>query len=605
MKRTLMLLAVVASAMLAYAETLGGLGASEAQKRVLDPGNMPRAEKPAETAPAVEEAPAVSPADAAEVGVIKSIALSGSVEFAVEEGVYRKIKSELCDGKVKTIGDLKQTFNRARAELVKKGYYLANVGPDGNAYNPDTKQLLVLVDSGKFGDFDIQMDEESSGWYSQDSVKKRVETIEKDEPFNYKRLRRALTRINAHPDLTVDTKLNVRGPKEGEATDSRITRYADVDLTVKDAFPFHFVWDINNYGMEEIDNWQTSLTLQYLNLTGADDVITVSPAMTFNGDMKSIALGYMRPFDWLNGGNWTVYGGYNDLDTDKVLPQLDLDGKGWFTGLNSSWYLVDDEDKNLSFVAGILYRKMEDCYSVKGTALNIRDRELGIIPLTFGLVYSDKKRDGLGGRNFASANVSFNMATDGDPVQATYDKAEKHYFVSRAEVARLQSLFADAIPDGEEWRAWSVFGRVAAQYSPDVLIPAEKVAIGGMNSVRGYRMRGYMGDSGVYGTLELRTPVVADAIAGLFRDSTGKMALDRMQFFVFGDSGYTRYNHMTPGYTDNDFLVSIGVGAKFGLTRYCSFNIDLAMPLRETNQEKLDKKYDEDVELYMSLKFQY
>ena len=581
------------------------MGASAAEKRILE------ADRPVESAPAQapqdepEDVPAASDLDGVELGEIRNLGLAGSVEFAVEQGAYRMLKEELCDGKVKTIGDLKAAFNKCRAELVKKGYYLANVGPDGDSYDPERKQLIVLVDSGKFGDINVKMAEGSGTWFSSNRVEKRIQSINKDEPFNYNRLRRALAGVNNHPDMTADTQLKVRSAKEGEARDSRVTRYADVDLTVRDEFPFHLVWDVNNYGLKDIDEWQTSLTLQYLNLTGADDTITVSPAMSFNGDIKSIAAGYTRPFDVWNGGSWTVYGGYNHLDTDQILPQLDLDGSGWFTGVNSSWNLIDDEDKNVAFNVGVLYRSMQDYYSVHAYKLKVLDREIGVLPLTMGLSYADKHRDGLGGRNFASVSMSFNLARNGDPANDIYDKAKDHYFVGRAEAARLQTLFGGSLPDGEEYRAWSTFTKVSAQYSPDVLIPAEKVAIGGMNTVRGYRTRGYMGDSGIYGTFELRTPVLSDVIAGIFRDSAGKTALDRMQFYVFSDMGYTRYNRTTQGYTQGDFLASAGIGARLGLTKYCQLNLDLAAPLRETTQDKLNRDYDEDVELYLSFRFQF
>ena len=601
MKKLITMSAVLFAVLGTYAQNMG---ASAAQKRVLD-AEKPVADQPAEAAPVEEVAPAPEAIDSVELGVIKTLGLSGSVEFAVDEGAYKMLKADLCDGKVKTIGDLKAAFAKCRNELVKKGYYLANVGPDGDSYDATRKHLVVLVDSGKFGDVKVQMDEGRGKWYSAENVEKRIDTINKDEPFNYNRLRRALSGVTNHPDITADTQLKIRGAKEDETVDSPVTRYADVDLTVRDEMPLHAVWEINNYGLKDIDKWQSSLTFQYLNLTGVDDTITLSPAISLNGDMKSIAAGYARPFDWFNGGSWTVYGGYSDLSTDKVLPQLDLDGRGWFTGVNSSWYLMDDEDRNIAFNIGILYRKMEDYYSVKAYKLNILDRQIGILPLTMGLSYGDKHRDGLGGRNFASASVSFNIARDGDPARDIYDKAADHYFLTRAEVARLQSLFADSLQDGEEWRAWSVFGKVGAQYSPDVLIPAEKLSIGGISTVRGYRMRGYMGDSGVYSSVELRTPVLSDVIAGCFRESAGKTAIDRMQFYVFNDMGYTRYNRMTMGYADSEFLAAIGVGARFGLTKYLQLNLDLAMPLRETKQDKIDKEYDEDLELYLSLKSQF
>lgn len=600
MKKLITLGVALVAALGLYAQEMG---ASEAQKRILHTDPF-EATAPAEQPPEEPEDVAAPEAiDAVELGEIKSLGLAGSVEFAVEQGAYRMLKEELCDGKVKTIGDLKAAFDKCRSELVKKGYYLANVGPDGDSYDPERKQLIVLVDSGKFGDINVKMAEGS--WYSSKRVEKRIQSIGKDEPFNYNRLRRALSTVNNHPDMTADTQLKIRSAKEGEARDSRVTRYADVDLTVRDEFPFHLMWDINNYGMEDIDEWQTSLVFQYLNLTGADDTITVSPAMSFNGDIKSIAAGYTRPFDVWNGGSWTVYGGYNHLDSDQILPQLDLDGSGWFAGLNTSWNLIDDEDKNVAFNVGVLYRNMQDYYSVHAYKLKVLDREIGVLPLTMGVSYADKHRDGLDGRNFASVNMSFNLARNGDPARDIYDNATDHYFVGRAEAARLQTLFGGSLPEGEEYRAWSTFTKVSAQYSPDVLIPAEKVSIGGMNTVRGYRMRGYMGDSGIYGTFELRTPVLSDVVAGLFRDSAGKTALDRMQFYVFSDMGYTRYNRTTMGYTTGDFLASAGIGARLGLTKYCQLNLDLAAPLRETTQDKLNRDYDDDVELYLSLRFQF
>ena len=54
-----------------------------------------------------------------------------------------------------------------------------------------------------------------------------------------------------------------------------------------------------------------------------------------------------------------------------------------------------------------------------------------------------------------------------------------------------------------------VIGRVAAQLTPDSLLPLEQFYIGGVE-LRGYRTSQRVGDNGVTGSVELRLPIVRD-----------------------------------------------------------------------------------------------
>ena len=103
-------------------------------------------------------------------------------------------------------------------------------------------------------------------------------------------MRSALFDANSHPDLTINTDISVRKPIEGEGNDRRVARYADLDLTVHESVPFHAVWEVNNYGLRDVNEWQTSLAMQYLNLTKHDDILTVSPAMSLGAELFSGAL---------------------------------------------------------------------------------------------------------------------------------------------------------------------------------------------------------------------------------------------------------------------------------------------------------------------------
>ncbi|UBF28870.1 ShlB/FhaC/HecB family hemolysin secretion/activation protein [Kovacikia minuta CCNUW1] len=64
----------------------------------------------------------------------------------------------------------------------------------------------------------------------------------------------------------------------------------------------------------------------------------------------------------------------------------------------------------------------------------------------------------------------------------------------------VQSLGSDII----------AIARVAAQLSPNSLLPLEQFSIGGIDTVRGYRQNQRVGDNGIAGSLELRIPILRD-----------------------------------------------------------------------------------------------
>ena len=591
-------LACVASAQ----APLAGQAGSDTLKRAQAPAAIHGEAKTPDAKPAADK-PAPSANDTVEIGVISGLNLTGDAAFIADEDVEDLLAPALADGAVKTVGDLKKAIAAARAALIDRGYYLIAIAPASEAaYHANTGVLDLVVDPGRFGDVTVTMNNNGGegDWYDAEQVERRLKYVKKGDAFNYIALRQALRQVNGHPDLRADTTLKVRDAKtdSGETKDSVLTRYCDAALAVDDAFPFHATLDLNNYAMDELDNWQAILTLQYLNLTGADDVLTVSPGMTFNADMLSIAASYARPFEFLNGGSWSVYGGYSRLDCDEVLSRIDLLGTGAFAGLNTSWNIWDSEKRNFAFNLGVQWRYIQDEWSVLNRTL--QDRDLNILPLTAGLSYADKRRDWLGGLDFVSVSESVELLGGDDKFRDYSDDADANYLITRASWARLQPLVGPSA-DGEEWRCWSWFHKIEGQYTADNLITAERLAYGGNSCLRGYRRRGYLGDSGIYGTAELRTPVFCDSVASLFRDSAGQSPIDRFQFFVFTDAGYITYSTSYPNMESDEFLWSAGFGVRAGLTQYASLNLDVAFPL----EDGYASSEDSDCEVYLSVRFQF
>ena len=605
--------------------TFGGAGgvAREAEVRAL---NAPRPAKEAALPKIAPTAPAKSKAGrrldvARKLGPVRGVRVYGSREFGQRVKLDEQILALLEGDEVRTVGDVQKALKTVQQNLMNQGFYLVQLSlSNKDTYIKEDGTVGVLVDEGRFGELTLHFygdgvvtngsevvegegasKRDDGMWYSRDQLLRRFRKIKTGETFDYARFRSVLADVNAHPDLVVDTSIAVRRNFEGdkESNDRRIARYADLELTVSEAFPFHAIWEVNNYGMEEIDEWQTTLTLQYLNLTKHDDVLTVSPSISFNGELMSLAGSYLLPHHWWQGGNTTLYGGWSYLDTDNVVPSLDLEGIGWFLGLQHSEYLVENDNHLLMASAGLLWRYIEDQYTAYGYSLNKRD--VSVMPVSLALSYTRRKPDVLGGRNFATLQPLICAATAGDKLNEMWTDADDNYWILRWQLARLQPLFGWYDTERKQnLHQWTLFSKLEGQVTSDVLIPTEKLALGGYNTVRGYHSRGYLGDSGVYGTFELRTPILVDACASLFSDREGKSPFDRIQGVVFTDYGYTRYNDLPSGYDDDEWLWSVGFGLRSAMTKYCQARLDVGVPCHDGNN-----KEDDDVEVYFSVQFQY
>lgn len=584
-------------------EPMAGTGGPmrDAERRVL--GELPKkdARKQAEIIPEQKPEASSKPGDEKVLGEIVAVNVFGSTEFAANVGIADRLLEELQGEAAKTAGDVSKAIAKVRQDLMKEGYYLLRISlARENAYDAATKTLSVLVDKGSFGKLTVKFEGEDEGtWFGSRQIYRRFKDIEEGQSFDYTRLRSALFDANSHPDLTIDTSIAVRKPIEGEGNDKRIARYADLNLDVHESCPFHAVWEVNNYGMEEINEWQTSLTAQYLNLTKHDDVLTISPGMSFGAEMFSLAASYMLPHEWWLGGNTTLYGGWSYLDVDDIVSQLDLEGTGYFVGLQHSENLYNTDRHQLAVSGGVLWRYIQDQYTALGYELN--ERGASILPLSLALSYTGKKADFLGGRNFATIQGVYNVMTAGDPLDELWTGSEENYWIARWQLARLQPLFGWFDQKTEQdLHQWMLFLKLEGQYTSDTLIPVEKLALGGYNCLRGYRTRGYLGDYGIYGTVELRTPILVDAVSSIFGDRTDKTPIDRLQFLGFCDYGIANYNDLPSGYDDNEFLCSFGIGARMAVTKYSQLRCDLAFPIVDGNNPD-----DNDCEFYLGVQCQF
>ena len=584
-----------ASAQDAVPGVLSGVGtdASRVQGAALNRSVAP-ADESGTPRVAPPDASAVPDSDPGPFRALRAVRLLGDIGFAEARGLQAKIESVLLNGENHSLISADAALSGIRGELIGAGYYLATLSVPQDAYDEDAGALAVRVGAGYAGDVSVVFPERDGGdgrWFSKDQIGRRFSDFTTNEVFNYRTLHRRLSDINGHPDLTLDTHIQVRSAVEGEGDARRVERYADLNLTAKESFPFHAMLEINNHATKELDDWQAQLTLQYLNLTRADDVLTLSHGITLNGELRSFSASYMRPHHLGKGGATTVYGGYSDLGSENVVPRINLDGAGRFAGFAESFNLVDTEGSLLSLSAGILYRRIEDRFSadIYDQSVTIQERDVSVLPLTVSLSYSTRKPDALRGRNFATLSGICNLRAGGDDdLGLMWLGAKEHYAIARLQLARLQTLFAGRDETLNPARRWTLLLKADGQWSPDPLIPAEKLFLGGCHTVRGYTSKCALGDSGIYGSAELRTPILLDPLTRLFRGK-GQSPLDRWQALVFVDAGYAALQDALPGSVDGETMLSVGVGLRLAVTPHSQFRLDYGIPLLDIDADDHSK----------------
>jgi hemolysin activation/secretion protein len=236
------------------------------------------------------------------------------------------------------------------------------------------------------------------------------------------------------------------------------------------------------------------LTLQYVTSPGKED----DPdklALPPNDNVLIAGAGYHIPLYSL-GDSIDLVAGYANVDSGVVQNLFAVSGSGWFYAARYNFGLpaVGGFEQKLSL--GFDWRIYNNTTTPVGTTTSITP-DYTVHPLS--LAYSGAYRAAGQELAFTVAGVQ-NVPGGNDGGQATFDAvrpgAPASYTLARATLSYLHGL-----PRGAQARV-----RLAGQYTGDELLPAEQFGIGGMDSVRGFFERQYVGDRGYSGSVELHSP---------------------------------------------------------------------------------------------------
>ena len=113
-------------------------------------------------------------------------------------------------------------------------------------------------------------------------------------------------------------------------------------------------------------------------------------------------------------------------------------------------------------------------------------------------------------------------------------------------------------------------GQSRDSVSDKPLVNSEQFSGGGLGTARGYLESEVLGDNGVLGSAELRTPSLTEVLG---------QEVDEWRFYIFGDGGILGIDQPLPEQQSTFELASTGVGTRFRLHGHFNGSLDYAIPL--------------------------
>lgn len=397
-----------------------------------------------------------------------------------------------------------------------------------------------------------------SRYYSLGAIKERVpEFAEGNVPY-FPAVRKQLASVNITGDRQVAPVLRP-GKTPGKV---------EVDLKVQDKLPFHGGVELNNRYSANTTHSRLNGSMRYDNLWQLDHSIGIGFQVTPENtdETRVLSATYLIP---TGGDYWALYGVLSKSNVSAV-GDVSVIGNGNIYGLRYIHPLPGLEGYTHSLTSGADYKDFQETTVLLGadsfnTPITYTPFSIGYDGIWQG---TGSTTQGAGSTTQVNLGFTFSVRGLGNDVQQFADKrylAKPDFAYLRGELKHTRQLYKD----------WQLFANVAGQLANGPLISSEQFAAGGFDSVRGYLESHSMGDHGITGTLELRTPSFAnhfsDQIAGLHA-------------LAFYDAGHVRVIDPLPSQTGAFNLSSAGVGLHLKGWHGLFGTLDYARVLRTTGQ---------------------
>jgi hemolysin activation/secretion protein len=397
-----------------------------------------------------------------------------------------------------------------------------------------------------------------SRYYSLDEIRREAPSLSEGTVPNFSRVTDDIRTLNELPDRQIAPSVHP-GVVPGTV---------DVDLNVKDTVPVHGSVELNNRystgttalrlnGSIEYDNlWQLGHTIQGSFQLSPEDVTQVK---VFSGFYSA----HVPGAPWLT----VILQGTEQNSNVNTLGGTGVVGTGQTIGGRVVIAMPSKTDFFNSLSLGFDYKHATQDLMTGGTA---QANAFNFTPVTYYPVSASYSATWLKkdvGETDLNASVNANMQTISSSTAIfglNRFGATGSFIYFRGDISHTHEL-----PEG-----FQAYAKLQGQASGQPLISNEQFSEGGLGTVRGYLESEALGDNGIIGTVEVRTP----SLGSLISKSVGQ-SIDEWRIYAFGDWGDVGINQPLLEQQSTFKLASVGGGMRLRTFSHFNGSIDAALPL--------------------------
>lgn len=387
-----------------------------------------------------------------------------------------------------------------------------------------------------------------SRYFDIEKIKRRAPSLQEGVLPRIDDVQRDLIALNRRSDLQVTPEFKP-GAQPGTV---------DVELLVKDVFPFHASAELNNRYSENTTPLRFDLAARYENLWQLGHTIgfafQVAPERPEDATVYSGY--YIAPLPWWNGLSIMAQAIRQNSDVSTLGGSAST-GNGEIYGLRLIAELPGKQGLYHSATFGIDYKYFEQSLSFDNALIS--SSPVAYWPFMAGYAGF------WAGRNYrfefdGSINWHFRGMGSGEvEFDSRRYEANGNYFYFRGFSSYEQDL----------WWDFRARGVLQGQATPNALVDSEQFSVGGLNTVRGYLESQVVGDSAVAASLEFYSPSLL---------AWTKRPAEELRAFVFLDAGAAYINDPLPEQTSQFELWSYGFGATIKLLDWLNGSVVVGIP---------------------------
>ena len=448
-----------------------------------------------------------------------------------------------------------QDVEQARAALEKayqaKGFQTVSVQtpPQQGAHGV----VVLSVTENTVGRLRVH----DSRYFSPSKIKKNAPSLAEGSVPNFNEVTQDVIALNQWPDRRVTPSLKA-GVVPGTV---------DVDLTVNDTFPLHGSAELNNRYSANTDPLRVNASLSYNNLWqlghSIGGAMQISPQ-----DLSQVQVysGYyvVRFADpsWLT----FIVQGVKQNSNVSTLGSTAVAGRGEVIGERAVITFPQLTNFYHSLTLGFDYKHFDQDVTMAGETV---PTPIYYYPFSANYSATWAPKGSITTGNFG---ITFNARGMGSTPQ--------HFDFNRFDAnANFIYLRGDLSHQHDLPLGFQAFCKMEGQVSDQPLVNSEQFAGGGLSTVRGYLEAEVLGDNGVCGTVELRSP----SLIGKSGDEAKEW-----RFYVFADGGYLGLIDPLPEQDSTFALASVGAGTRVHF-RHLNGSVDAAVPfISQTETTALD-----------------